>query len=82
MLIGSADSKRRSKKRVGCDLKIGKSIITHIELVLLKRKWKLRQPITLIKLVHNMEYSHPYTRCNSVMVARSNGDFGKQGSIP
>ena len=60
MLIGSADSKRRSKKRVGCDLKIGKSIITHIELVLLKRKWKLRQPITLIKLVHNMEYSHPY----------------------
>jgi hypothetical protein len=38
----------------------GRTLLTHIELVLLKRKWKLRQPITLIKLVHNMEYSHPY----------------------
>ena len=82
MLIGSADSKRRITKRVVCNFMSGWSLATHIELVLLKRKWKLRQPIILIKLVHNMEYSHPYTRCSSVMVARFNGDFEKKGSIP
>jgi len=60
MLIGSADSKRQSRKRVNCNSKIGKSIITHIESVLLKRKWKLRKPITLIKSVYNIEYSHRY----------------------
>ena len=60
VLIGSADSKRQSTKRVVCNFMSGRTLLTHIELVLFKRKWKLRQPITLIKLVHNMEYSHPY----------------------
>ena len=33
---------------------------THIELVHLKRVWKLRQTIILIKPVRNIEYSHRY----------------------
>jgi len=56
------------------------ALLTHIELVLLKREWKRRETIIFLKLVHKMEYSHPYISGISVMVAHpsSRGEVGVQ----
>jgi len=55
---------------------------THIELVLLKRKWKRKETIIFRKLVHKKEYSHPYISGIGVIVARLSFQIGGGGAKP
>jgi hypothetical protein len=56
------------------------ALLTHIESVLLKRRWKRKETIIFLKLVHQKEYSHPFFISGvSVTVARLSFQIGGGG---
>ena len=65
--ISSAELKKISKERVGCNSKIGESIITRIESILLKREWKWKETIIFLKLVHLKRVFSSYIREYRIM---------------
>jgi hypothetical protein len=58
------------------------ALLTHIELVLLKRKWKRKETIIFLKLVHKKEYSHPYISGIGVIVAHFTFQWRGGGAKP
>jgi hypothetical protein len=51
------------------------AILTDIDLVLLKRKWKRKELIIFLKLNHPLEYSHPFISGFSVTAAHRTFQF-------
>ena len=81
-LIRSADLKKRSNERVIGNLKTDSLKSSTLNWYYSKGSGNGRKQIIFLKLVHPMEYSHPFISGVSVTIAHLTFQLGRCGLIP